>query len=332
VAPEDLEGVNQPIAFPNGGSPVVPAPGTRSEYTPVADFYRVDIDLTSPDVNPLTWRLVVEGLVGNRLSLTLDELKSRYRNVEQFATLSCISNPLGGPLIGTTLWTGVPFRDVLVNARPAADARYAQLHTADGYHEELDLELVNGDPRVVLVFAWDRRPLTRQHGFPLRIFIPDRYGMKQPKWITSVVLAAESVPGYWVERGWDAGASVKMTSVIDTVATRSLVTRGGQTYVPVGGIAYSGAKGISRVEIQIDDDPWEAAQLRQPLSDLTWVTWRYDWPFSPGTHRLTLRAFDGQGRPQETKEVPPSPSAATGLFSESRTLPDNPESLPQAQP
>jgi DMSO/TMAO reductase YedYZ molybdopterin-dependent catalytic subunit len=171
------------------------------------------------------------------------------------------------------------------------------------------------------VHAWDRQPLTRQHGFPLRVFIPDLYGMKQPKWIERITLTADSKPGYWVERGWDAKAEVKTTSVIDTVAVKSLVTRNGQTYVPVGGIAYSGAKGISKVEIQIDDRPWEAAQLRQPLSELTWVIWRYDWPYAEGTHWLTVRAFDGQGRPQETKEVPPSPSAATGLYKEYRTLP-----------
>ena len=118
--------------------------------------------------------------------------------MDQFVTLSCISNPLGGPLIGTTLWTGVPFRDVLARPGPAAGARYAHIHSADGFDEEVDLELVNGDPRIVLAYAWDGQPLPRQHGFPLRIFIPDRYGMKQPKWVTGVTLAAESIPGYWV--------------------------------------------------------------------------------------------------------------------------------------
>ena len=146
--------------------------------------------------------------------------------------------------------------------------------------------------------------------------------MKQPKWITGIALTAESMPGYWVARNWDEKAEVETTSVIDTVATKSLVTRGGQTYVPIGGIAHSGAKGISKVEIQIDDAPWEAAQLRDPLSELTWVIWRYDWPFSEGTHRLAVRAYDGEGRLQKTEEtVSQTGSAVTGLFSEYRTIP-----------
>jgi hypothetical protein len=241
--------------------------------------------------------------------------------VDQFVTLSCISNVLGGPLIGTTLWTGFPFRHVLGEAGPLADARYIDIKSADDYHEEVELELANSDPRIILAYAWDGQPLTAKHGFPLRLYIPDRYGMKQPKWITSITLTAESNKGYWVTRGWDETAEVKTVSVIDTVATKSLVTRGGQTYVPIGGIAHSGAKGISKVEVQIDDDPWVAAELRQPLSELTWVIWRYDWPFSVGTHHLAVRAYDGQGRLQKTEEtVTPTPSGVTGLYEEQRTI------------
>jgi DMSO/TMAO reductase YedYZ molybdopterin-dependent catalytic subunit len=192
---------------------------------------------------------------------------------------------------------------------------------ATPFHEEVDLELVNGDRRIILAYAWDGQPLPRQHGFPLRICIPDRYGMKQPKWVTGITLTAESMPGYWVARGWDEKAEIKITSVIDTVAIKSLVTRGGQTLVPIGGIAYAGAKGISKVEIQIDDAPWQAAQLRAPLSELTWVIWRYDWPFSEGIHRLAVRAYDGQGRLQETEEtVSHTGSAVTGLYTEQVTI------------
>jgi hypothetical protein len=229
---------------------------------------------------------------------------------------------LGGPFIGTTLWTGAPFRDVLAQAGPGAGARYARIKSADGFDEEVDLELVNSDPRIVLAYAWDRQPLPRQHGFPLRILVPDRYGMKQPKWITDITLTADSEPGYWVARGWDEKAEVKATSVIDTVAVKSLVTRDGQTYVPIGGIAYSGAKGISKVEIRVDDAPWEAAELREPLSGLTWVIWRYDWPFNEGTHRFAVRAYDGQGQLQETEEtISQVGSAVTGIYEEYRTIP-----------
>jgi hypothetical protein len=193
--------------------------------------------------------------------------------------------------------------------------------SADGFDEEVDLELVMNDPRIALTHAWDGQPLPAAHGFPLRICIPDRYGMKQPKWISSITLNADSMPGYWVRRNWDATAEIKTTSVIDTVATTSLVTRDGQTYVPIGGIAHAGAKGISKVEVQIDDAPWQAAELREPLSELTWVIWRYDWPFTMGTHWLAVRAYDGQGRLQETEEtVSGTGSAVTGLYNEYRTI------------
>lgn len=313
--------VKTPVTFPNADSPVRPVPGTRPEYTPVADHYRVDIDLTSPQIDEATWRLMVDGLVKTPLSLTLDQIRSDYRATDQFVTLSCISNMLGGPFIGTTLWTGAPFRDLLSQAGPAVSARYARIKSADGFDEEVDLELVISDPRIMLTYAWDGQPLPRLHGFPLRIFVPDRYGMKQPKWITGITLTADSEPGYWVARGWDEKAEVTTTSVIDTVATKSLVTRGGQTYVPIGGVAHSGAKGISKVEIQMDDAPWEAAELREPLSELSWVIWRYDWPFSEGTHQLTVRAYDGQGRLQDAEERVAGPSAATGLYTEQRTIP-----------
>jgi DMSO/TMAO reductase YedYZ molybdopterin-dependent catalytic subunit len=309
-----------PIPFPNAGSPVQPAPGTRLEYTPVADHYRTDIVLTYPEIDPSKWRLAIKGLVANDLSLTLDEIKLRYKSRDQFVTISCISNVLGGPLIGTTLWTGVPFRDVLGDAGPTAEARYVHMTGFDGFDEEVDLQHVNSDPRILLVYAWNGKPLPGEHGFPLRAYIPDVYGMKQPKWLTDIELTPESRKGYWVQAGWDEKAEVNTTCVIDTVATKSLVTRDGQTYIPVGGIAYSGAKGISRVEIQIDDAPWTAAQLRQPLSELTWVIWRYDWLFSPGDHRLKVRAYDGQGRLQETADHEVFPAGATGIYSETRTI------------
>ena len=321
ASPETTGPDTAPIPFPNEASDVQPVPGTRQEYTAVADHFRVDIDLAPPQIHEAAWRLVVDGLVATPLSLRLDQIKSDYTAVDLFVTLACISNPLGGPLISTTLWTGVPFRDVLAQAGPASGARYVSVESADGYHEEVDLGLVNSDPRIMLVYAWDGEPLPAEHGFPLRIFIPDLYGMKQPKWITGITLTADSNPGYWVTRNWDPIGEVKTTSVIDTVATKSLVTRDGQTYVPIGGIAHAGAKGISKIEVQIDDGPWQPAELREPLSELTWVIWRYDWPFSAGTHRLAVRAYDGQGRLQVTEEtVSQTGTAITGLYSEQRTI------------
>jgi len=156
-------------------------------------------------------------------------------------------------------------------------------------------------------------PLPTKHGYPLRIYIPDLYGMKQPKWITGINLVPDFIDGYWVVRGWDRTARMKSVSVIDTVATDSIDIRDGQTYVPIGGIAHAGERGISKVEVQVDGGEWKEAELRQPLSQLTWVIWRYDWPFAEGSHRFAVRATEGQGRLQETESQPDFPSGAAGI-------------------
>jgi DMSO/TMAO reductase YedYZ molybdopterin-dependent catalytic subunit len=309
-----VEVAKAPIPFPNAGSPVKPAPGTRPEYTAVSDHYRVDINFEPPSLNGAAWRLPVDGQVKNPLSLTLDQVRSGYRSQDLFATLSCISNPLGGSLIGTTLWTGVPFRDILAQAQPLPSAHYAHITAADGFDEVVEIATAEADPRIMLVYEWNGEPIPEKHGYPLRIFIPDLYGMKQPKWITGINLVPDFIKGYWVVQGWDRTASMKTTSVIDTVATDSIDVRGGRMYVPIGGIAHAGDRGISKVEVQVDGGGWEEAELRQPLSQLTWVIWRYDWPFAAGNHRFAVRATDGQGHPQETESQPVFPSGATGIY------------------
>ncbi len=190
----------------------------------------------------------------------------------------------------------------------------------DGFAEVVDLATIRSDARIVLAHTWNGRPLPTAHGFPLRVYVPGRHGMKQPKWITEVVLVPDSIPGYWVSRGWDSQAIMKTTSVIDVVATDALVTRGGRTFVPVGGIAHAGDRGISKVEIQVDGGPWEPAELRAPLSGLTWVIWRYEWPFKQGEHVFAVRAYDGSGQLQITQEHSTFPSGATGIDTKSEVV------------
>ncbi len=299
--------------FPNAGDPVVPAPGTRPEYTPLDDFYSVFIRTEPTKLDGASWELPVTGLVDNPLRLTLDDFKNRYPSRDQYVTISCISGRIGTGLISTTMWTGVPLQSVLDEAGVQPEAKYLHIRSGDGYYETVDLDLVARDPRIMLCHSWDGKPLPSDHGFPLRIWIPDRYGMKQPKWITAIEVSADYVPGYWVERGWDREARVKETSVIDTVAVRSAYRQGGRMLVPVGGIAFSGAKGISKVEVQVDDGPWTQAKLRQPLSETTWVVWRYDWPLEEGHHTFTVRCADGDGKPQIETTHAQRPSGATGL-------------------
>lgn len=303
-------------ALPNAAAAVQPAPGTRPEFTPLQDHYRIDITLLPPVINEEGWRLQVRGLVDRPTDLTLADLRDNFRPMHQFVTLACISNEVGGDLTSTTRWTGVSLRRLLPHLGLRPEATHLKISSADGFFEIVALETINSDERVMLAYAWDGVPLPTKHGFPLRIYIPDRYGMKQPKWITTIEAIDHWEEGYWVLRGWDREARMEATSVIDTVALDHITaTAAGRRLVPVGGIAHAGARGISKVEVRVDDGEWREAMLRTPLSETTWVLWRYDWPFEAGAHRFTVRCTDGNGRPQETEPSPPHPDGATGLHS-----------------
>jgi DMSO/TMAO reductase YedYZ molybdopterin-dependent catalytic subunit len=301
--------------LPNANAAVKPAPGTRPEYTPLEQHYRIDIDTTPMVIDEREWRLKIEGLVKRPLALTLGELR-RYPQEHQFITLACISNPVGGDLTSTTRWTGVSLRQLLPELGIRQNATHLKIRSSDGFWEVVSLDVIRSDKRVMLAYEWDGVPLLPSHGFPLRIYIPDVYGMKQPKWIESIEATDHWEPGYWVTRGWDKTAQMKATSVIDTIAVdMAYVNADGQTVIPVGGIAHAGARGISRVELKVDDGPWQEAELRTPLSPTTWVIWRRDILFQPGDHKITVRCFDGSGAPQIAAQAPPDPSGATGLFS-----------------
>ncbi len=243
------------------------------------------------------------------MSLTLDELRSRPA-VSQFVTMQCISNPVGGDLTGTSRWTGVPFKDLLAEAGLQAAAVGIAVQSADGYYETVSRADALDD-RTLLVYEMNGDPLAADHGFPLRIYIPDRYGMKQPKWITHMEAVAQPQTGYWVERGWSQEARPQTVSVIDTVALEA--QSGSSATVPVGGIAWAGARGISKVEVQVDDGAWTEVVLRvPPLSPLTWVQWRYDWPYQAGRHTFRVRAYDAKGAPQTAEVNDTFPNGATG--------------------
>lgn len=301
--------------LPNDGSTPQAAPGTRPELTPVEEHYRIDINTRAPTVDAETWQLHVDGLVDRSRELTLEDLRA-YPALDQFVTLSCISNRLGGDLIGTTRWTGVSLQRLLPDLGLSDEATHLRITSVDGFFEIVALETILADERVMLAYAWDGLPLPQRNGFPLRIYVPDVYGMKQPKWIDSIEAIDGLEEGYWVQRGWDAEARMRATSVIDTVATDMMIDETERTLIPVGGIAHAGARGIGRVELRIDDGDWREAELRPALSGTTWVIWRYDWPFEPGEHTLTVRCVDGNGELQIAERNPVRPSGATGLLSE----------------
>jgi DMSO/TMAO reductase YedYZ molybdopterin-dependent catalytic subunit len=306
--------------LPNAGADVKPAPGTRPEFTPLEDHYRIDITTSPPAIDEAKWRLKVGGLVERPLELTLGQIRG-YEPLHQFVTLACISNPVGGGLIGTTRWTGVSLQRLLPDLHLAPNATHLKLTSADRFYEVVALETIRDDERAMLAYDWDGVPLTTGHGFPLRTYIPDLYGMKQPKWLQSIEAMDHWEPGYWVKRGWDRTARMKATSVIDTVSVDMMLSQANaSTLIPVGGVAHAGARGISRVEVRTDGGPWREARLREPLSGLTWVIWRYDWPFQPGQHTLTVRCYDRRGTLQTPDPAPPHPSGAAGLHSKSVML------------
>jgi DMSO/TMAO reductase YedYZ molybdopterin-dependent catalytic subunit len=312
-AASGLAGQTNVTTFPNDGASVIPAPGTRPEYTPIADHYQVFLRTEPSLIEEADWSLPITGMVDNPINLTLQEIRDNYTPRSQFVTLSCISGRVGTSLISTTMWTGVSAQDLLATVGVQAGAKYLRITSEDGFHEMVDLDVINSDERIMFAYDWDGAPIPKDHGFPLRIWIPDLYGMKQPKWITGIEVTDEYTDGYWVERNWDKTAQVKTTSVIDTVALDEIETRLGKTIVPIGGMAWAGDRQISKVEVRVDDQEWQEAALRTPLSETTWVLWRHEWPFEEGEHTFEVRCVEADGTPQIETSKTQRPDGATGI-------------------
>jgi DMSO/TMAO reductase YedYZ molybdopterin-dependent catalytic subunit len=194
----DAIGASAPIAV----NPVKPgdfaAPGTRAELTSLAQHYRIDINVGSgPAIDGSTFKLDIKGLVDNSTPITLDDLRTKFDKVEQIITMSCISNTVGGDLISTIKWTGLSMQDLVKAVRPMPEATHIRINGADGFSEIVALDVIREDRSVMLAYDWEDQPLLQKHGFPLRIHIPNRYGMKQPKWITSMEFIDKWQPGYW---------------------------------------------------------------------------------------------------------------------------------------
>jgi DMSO/TMAO reductase YedYZ molybdopterin-dependent catalytic subunit len=300
-----------------------PAPGTRPEYTPLDNHYRIDISARPPVINASEWTLDVGGLVENPVSLTLQDLYEQFDRVDEYITMGCISNRIGGSLISTTKWSGFTMAQFLERVQPMPDAVAMKIVGADDFDEYLLLDVAMNDDRLMFAYEWDDQPLKQKHGFPLRVHIPDRYGMKQPKWIESIEFVDAWNEGYWVRRGWSREAMVNTVSVVDTVAINAIRQTDDGYVVPIGGMAWAGAKGIAKVEVSVDGGEWQEAQLRDPISDRTWVLWRYDWAFEEGTHEFAVRTYDGDGelQPMHTQGV--RPDGATGVHALADTIPSS---------
>jgi DMSO/TMAO reductase YedYZ molybdopterin-dependent catalytic subunit len=309
--PENTSG---PAASPSQAildARIQPAPGARNEITDVQNFFRVDINIEPPVIDASLWGLTVNGLVQTPTTFTLDDLVAMPSQT-QAVTIGCISNIVGGELIGGNYWTGVPVKTILDKVGVKSSAQGITIGSVDGFFENMPLsEAMDG--RTLLVYAMNGQALTASHGYPLRIYIPNHYGMKQPKWITTMQLVNTTGGGYWEGQGWSQTAIPQTTSIFDTrLVNKATLAQNG--VFPLGGIAFAGARGISKVELQFNNSDWIAAELRTPpVSPLNWVQWRYDWKPTPGSYQVRVRATDGDGNVQVEVNQGSYPDGATGL-------------------
>jgi len=292
----------------SGGSGVFPEiDGLSKEITPVNDFYHISKNVFDPDGPPDDWTLEIGGLVERPRSYTLAELRALLPR-EEFATLMCISNFVGGDLIGNAAWRGVSLRTILDEAGLKPGAIDVFLTAFDEYTDSIPVERAL-DPDALLAYEMNGEPLDATHGSPLRLIVPGIYGMKNVKWIKRIEIVDRDVKGYWQRRGWDDRAPYQTAARID-------VARAGKAGQPasVAGIAFAGDRGIARVEVSTDGGrTWSDAELKPSLSRNAWTLWHLDWtPERSGSHSVVARATDGNGDVQTERTAPPAPKGSTG--------------------
>jgi len=276
--------------------------------TPNEDFY-VTSKGTSPIVKVADWQLKVDGLVAKPFTLTYRDLLALPR-LEKDLTLECISNPTDGTFIGNAKWTGTPLKPLIERAQPLGDAAHVVLHAADGFTTGHPLSRIWNEENFI-AYQMNGEPLPPNHGFPARIFIPGKYGMKQPKWLTRIEFVNKAYVGYWETQGWsndcERWAHARFTDPKDGAKIS------GKNFV-LTGYAVGNLDGIKRVEISFDNgESWQETNLFSNPSPLTWSFWKYTWiDPKPGTYKIRVRATDGQGRVQTEGPKDIFPDGATG--------------------
>jgi len=258
-----------------------------------------------------SWRLRVDGMVDHPFELTYDQLVAMPLH-EEYVTIACVSNEVGGHLVGNALWRGVRLRELLGRAGVQSGATQIVGRSVDGWTSGFPTAWAMASEREPLVaVAMNGEPLPAEHGYPARLIIPGLYGyVANTKWLTEIQLTTlEAFDAYWVPLGWAKEGPILTQSRIDTPRSGAQVTAGS---VPVGGVAWAPDRGVSRVEVQIDDGAWSAAKLSAPISDATWVQFLYSWQASAGEHVVRVRATDGAGETQTGDPTPPPPDGARG--------------------
>jgi DMSO/TMAO reductase YedYZ molybdopterin-dependent catalytic subunit len=298
----------------------VPPPGPNAsfaieeELTPIIvpnkDFYRIDTALVVPRPDPDSWRLKVTGMVDNELELSLDDLAA-LPIIEDYVTISCVSNDVGGHLVGNAKWTGVRLVDILDRAGVQEGAGQIVGRSVDGWTSGFPTDLAYDGREPILALGMNGEPLPPNHGYPARLIVPGLYGyVSATKWIEEIELTTwDGFDGYWIPRGWSKEGPIKTQSRIDRPGRGQRLP--GSPAV-LAGVAWAPTRGIERVEVQIDDGEWLDAELTTPLSDKAWVQWKVEQTLTAGDHEAKVRATDSDGYTQTSEKTSPAPNGATG--------------------
>jgi DMSO/TMAO reductase YedYZ molybdopterin-dependent catalytic subunit len=285
--------------------------GLSPVITPNDSFYRIDAALSVPKVDVPTWTLAIKGMVDRPYTIDYSDILE-MRMVERYVTLSCVSNKVGGDLVGNAKWLGVPLTEILDRASVQVDAEQIVGRSVDDFTVGFPVQVAYDGRDALLAVGMNDEPLPFEHGFPARLVVAGLYGyVSATKWLSEIELTRwDDFDAYWVPRGWAKEAPVKTQSRIDTPPSGAQMAPGPRQ---VAGVAWAPNRGIGRVEVQLGEAAsWVEAELSESLSDNSWRQWSVEWDASPGTHRIRVRATDGEGETQTEAIVPPAPDGATG--------------------
>lgn len=304
------------LPAPAKPAPAVPAgvqskaPGVTPWLTPSNDFYRIDTALSVPEINVQDWELRVHGLVDREIRLSFQDLLDADL-IESHVSLTCVSNPVGGNLAGNAKWLGMPIRDVLKMAGPRDGADMVLSTSIDGFSASTPLEVLQDDRDAMLAIGMNGEALPLEHGFPVRMVVPGLYGfVSATKWVVDLeVTRFADSKAYWTQRGWSERGPIKTMARVEVPKSFAKVPAG---RVAIGGTAWAQTRGITKVEVQIDNGPWTEATLSTEASLITWRQWSFDWDATPGPHYIKARATDGTGEVQTDKRADPVPDGASG--------------------
>ena len=289
--------------------PALTTPGLSPFFTPNKDFFRIDTSFIVPDVDLGRWTLDIVGLVDKPFSLTYEQLLARP-TFELDDTISCVSNEVGGTLIGNARWQGIRLDDLVNEAGPHENADQVMGYSVDGFTAGFPFAALDGRDAMIAI-AMNGQALPPAHGYPARIIVPGLYGyVSAVKWLTKIELTRfDQKMGYWIDKGWSALGPTKTQSRIDTPLNSGQVPVGKSA---IAGVAWASMTGISKVEVRIDNQNWREATLAPEIAKTTWRQWWIDWKPTKGEHQITVRATDGAGTMQSRREVPIDPNGAEG--------------------